>query len=315
MSLPRQVERQLREAEEMEKQLAAELGQGGVPPDPEAPAADPEATPPAADANPDQPIAPPAPAEDWQQKYNTLRGMYNAEVPRLHDQVKQLTTQMQALTEQLNAKPAATPAPEPQTLVTDKDVETFGKDLIDLQRRVTAEVTAQLRSEMDAITRENETLKAQVAQTGTRIGEMTFEQRLHRALPDFDQINVDPRWVAWLDEVDPILRSPRRTVAQTAFDEGDVDAIVHYVNLFKQVTGTAGKQADKRQEELNRQVAPPRTAAGAATPTPQGKVYSVAQWGAQYNRVAALNAQGRYDEAKQLEAELDAAVNENRVTA
>lgn len=310
MALPRQVEQDIRDIEAMESQMAAQSEPVAAPE-----AATPNATevePSAQTETPTQPTVQAGDAEEtWQQKYKTLKGMFDSETPRLHHQVKQLTAQLEAMKEQLNNRPAA-PAPEAPRLVTDQDVETFGQDLIDLQRRVAQEVSAKFEGQLAALSTQNAELKQQLEQTGSKVGEMTFEQRLNRAVPDFEAINADPSWIGWLDEIDPLLRQPRRAVAQVAFDSGDVEAIAHYVRLYRQ--GVKPVQVDNRQAELERQVAPDRVSSGA-TVAPQGKVYTLSQWNTAYNKVAAMNAQGKYDEAQKLEAELDAAANQGRVTS
>lgn len=311
MAMPRQVEQDIKDIEEMEKQLAAQSEPAPAEPAATAPEAQvPETQPQAAPTQPE--VKPEDDVETWKQKYRTLDGMYKADVPRLHQQVKQLTAQVSDLTQKLEQK-AAEPAPAAPKLVTDQDVETFGQDLIDLQRRIAQEVGATFQGKLDALSAQNAELKQKLDQTGTKVVEMTFEQRLNRAVPDFDAINADPNWIGWLDEVDPLLRAPRRVVAQEAFDTGDVDAIAHYVDLFRQ-NAQPVPQENKRQDDLERQVTPTRISAASST-APQGKVYTVASWGTAYNKVAQLNAQGRYDEAQKLEAELDAAANEGRVTA
>ncbi len=115
MALPRQVEAQLRELEALEKQLAE--GQNPAPAEPEPTPAEPPQDPQPAPTE-TKPVEPtPTPTEPvvaeekWEQKYKTLKGMYDAEVPRLHSQVKELTQRMDALQKAAEApKPEAKPA-------------------------------------------------------------------------------------------------------------------------------------------------------------------------------------------------------------
>ena len=100
MALPRQVRAKIDEVEKLEKQLKGEPA-----PEPEvveAPEVDepevPEAEPVAEE--PQKPEPKPEQAEPkksdeadvWKQKYKTLQGMYDKEVPALHSQVKDLTS-------------------------------------------------------------------------------------------------------------------------------------------------------------------------------------------------------------------------------
>lgn len=307
MALPKQVEQHLRDVEELEKQLQAPAETGETapvepPPDP--------VEPPAAEVTPTQPVA--QESEDWQQKYNTLIGKYNAEVPRLHQQLKELAAQLESVQKQVQAPPPIQEA-KATPLVTDQDREAFGEDLIDLQRRVAREVAGAYESKLDAYESKIAALEQRLMQTGNQVGEMTFEQRLHRVVPDFDEINGDPRWIAWLDEVDPILRAPRRTIAQQAYANGDVEGVAHYVNLFRGVS--AAPQRDVRKAELERQVAPTRASSGTAQVAQQGKTYSMQQWNKLFDQAAMMKAQGKSDEGNKLEAELTAAMTQGRVTA
>lgn len=321
MALPKQVEQQLKEIEALEKQLMGEID----PPSQENPAPDPE--PP---AEPSEPIpteppepkpnenpAPEVPEETWQQKYKTLKGMYDAEVPRLHAQVKELQTFVAQLKQQAEAKPdpvQTTKTPNKrETLVTDEEVEAFGKDLIDVQRKVAREVAMEFKEEIDALRAENSELRKQMQQTDSQIGEVSFEQRLYHLVPDWSAINADPKWVAWLDEFDPMLRAPRRAAAQGAYNASDAEGVAYYVNMFKDAHSTPA--VDQRQAELERQVQPTRSATSQTPVSQKGKTYTTRDVEKMFLKVKDLNIAHKYDDAKKLEAEIDAAYMEGRVTA
>lgn len=327
MALPKQVEQQLKEIEALEKQLA---GEPEPTPDP---APDPESTPDPAPAEPtppspeQKPVEKPrdpavseVPEETWQQKYRTLKGMYDAEVPRLHAQVKELQVFVTQLRDQLEATKAA-PAPQApvestkSSLVTDDEVQAFGADLIEVQRKVAREVAMEFRSELDALKAQNADLRAQIAKTGNQVGEVSFEQRLFQAVPDWHVVNNDPAWIAWLNEFDPILRGPRRDAAQAAYVAGDADGVAHYVRLFRNSQAPAAPQVDQRQLELERQVQPTRTATATTPVSQKGKTYTTKDVERMFLKVKDLNVAQKYEEAQKLEAEIDAAYMEGRVTA
>jgi len=328
MGLPAQVERDLKEIEEMEKRMSARNEE----PSEEGSEAEPETDPTEAKSEEDRQEPTPTPApetpsespkaeaepakpkEDFEQKYLTLRGKYNAEVPQLHEQVKALTAQLETLKEQVS-KPAEKP-PEPKQYVTDEDKENFGEDLLDVQRRIAMEVAEKYQAQIAELKDHIGALETKLSETGGQVGQVSFEQRLRGTIPDFDEVNRDPRWIAWLDEVDPIVRGPRRTVAQKAFAEGDVEAVADYVKLFKQtLQPTQDNQQSNREVELERQVTPKRTAnTPPATTAQQGaKTYTEAQAERVWKKVQDLSMQGRIEEAQKLEAEMTAAYLEGRV--
>ena len=257
-------------------------------------------------------VPPEVPEEKWEHKYRRLQGKYDAEVPRLHQQVKELQAALQQMQHQVQQAPPPpppeTPA-EPERYVSDEDVANYGEDFVDIQRRITLDATRELRKQV-------EELKAQLAQQGSQVQSVSFEARLLKAVPDFEQINADPAWIEWLNEVDPLIRGPRRAIAQQAYTNGDVEAVKSYVGLWRkgQTTKPAAQPPVSREQELQRQVQPSR--ASAAVPASGGKkVYTRGEANAVFNKMQALVAQGRLDEAKRLDAEISDAFAEGRISA
>ena len=319
MALPKQVEAQLRELEALEKQLND--AQNPAPADPAPNPAEPPQDPQPAPAEP-KPVEPtPTPTEPvvaeekWEQKYKTLKGMYDAEVPRLHADLRDLKAQVDALRKAAETKPVEPAKPAvAEKLVTDADVEAFGSDLIEVQRKVAREVAAEFRGELDAMRAENEKLREQLNNTGTQVSEASFEQRLYRLVPDFETVNADPKWIAWMNEVDPLLRAPRATVAQQAFNRGDAEGVAHYVAMFKKSIAPVEPTADKTTE-LELQIQPNRSATSTPPASQKGKIYTNADIEKMFRKATDLGVKGRVEEAKKLEAEIDAAFMEGRVTA
>ena len=88
--------------------------------------------------------------DDFKQKYNTLKGKYDAEVPRLHQQVKQLTEEISAFRKEMTAKKEEPTKPkEKVSLVTDADREEFGEDLLNVQRKVAQEVAQDYEEKLE----------------------------------------------------------------------------------------------------------------------------------------------------------------------
>lgn len=317
MALPAQVEQDIKDIEELEKQLSA---QPDADIDDETSVAPDKDTENDATQDPPEQTPPPKPdssekaqeTEDFKQKYNSLRGKYDAEVPRLHTQVKELLTEVNTLKQQLETKQETETPPEPQSYVTDADREEYGEAMIDMQRRVAKEVGAQYETKIANLEKVINDLRSHIETTDGHVSEMTFEQRLTRLVPDFEQVNNDPKWFAWLDEVDPILRGPRRMLAQKAWVEGDAEAVADYVALFKQTQNPPETQ--RNADEIEKQVAPSRSNTTAVPANSSNKrTYSEAEMNREWNRVTTLNKAGRYDEANKLEAEISAAMLEGRV--
>jgi hypothetical protein len=312
MTLPKAVVSATEELAAMEQQLQAPApeatpsdGQTEPPPQPQlSPEPEPAPTVAPTDAPPPAPEA----EEKWEHKYRRLQGKYDAEVPRLHQQVKELQLALQQMQHQIQAPPPPPAAPEkpaePERYVSDEDVANYGADFVDIQRRIALDATRELRKQIDE-------LKSQLVQQNTQVQTVSFETALRQAIPDFEAINSDPDWVSWLNEVDPLLRGPRRMVAQAAYERKDVEAVKGYVELFKQSRLPPAKPEVDREKELARQVQPSRSAPSA--PVNAQKTYTMQEADALFRRMQQLTAQGRIDEAKRLDVEISTAYAEGRV--
>jgi len=336
MALPKQVQEQLKEVEELEKQLKAQSEIEEKPKKEtkkkkvskkakktEEVAADTEVEvieePPQ-----DEPVLEEAaPADNsseevsdvFEQKYSTLKGKYDAEVPRLHQQVRELTEQMNAINKQAEAvkKAKAEKPREKVSYVTDADREEYGDDLIDFQRRVAKEVSQDYEERFEQQEKVIEELRTQVSNTGSQVGEVGFAQKLNNLVPGFDQLDNDERWVAWLNEYDPMTRGPRRDQAQAAFNSGDAEAVAHYVSLFRESAKPVNGRGD-HQAELEKQVTPNRSANSSSKSVGrESKIYSAGELEKGWTKIRTLNTSGKYDDAAKLEAELTLAYMEGRV--
>ena len=105
------------------------------------------------------------------------------------------------------------------------------------------------------------------------------------------------------------------TAAQNAFSEGDAEGVAHYVGLFRaSMEPAVDTQNDSKSAELERQIQPSTTTSSTpAVTSPTGHVYTDAQVREMFSRVMTLSSNGRGEEAKQLEAEIDLAYQQNRV--
>lgn len=290
---------------------------------PNAPAVDPEtglpvAAPEVADVADAAPAPPPAAApapapqepaaEEWKHKYFTLKGMFDAEVPRLNTQVKTLSAQVQELANR--PAPAAAPA-VPAQLITDQDRESFGADLVGLIERGTQQAVAPLQAQLDAALAENAQLKqqvGQVSQSQAQNAEQVFFGKLGAQIQELEKKNGDAGFLAWLNEVDPIYGLPRKVALDNAVSVKDV---VRTANIFNSYFTAKPVPPAPAPNPLAKQVTPARTRASAEPVAPQ----TIAWTHQLIEQFYAMQRQGAIptDEAARLEADLQAAVAEGRV--
>lgn len=178
----------------------------------------------------------------WMAKYGTLKGKYDAEVPRMAEQIRELKAELSNMqrsgaigaqpewSQRLNNSsdqtqiPAATEINR-QTL-TEYDEE-FGKvlDVVQAQSAIINELRAQIASLGGNV----EAVQQSQVQTATD----HFWGELGRLVPDFDVVNQDPEFIAWLDEEDGLSGRTRKESGNAALASLDHFRVARIVNEFK----------------------------------------------------------------------------------
>lgn len=326
MALPKAIQDQLDAADAIQEQLKNQTAEPVPPAEPNPapePAPEPSPDPQPVEPQPEPQVKTPEAADpepDWKQRAKTLEGKYNAEVPRLHGQLKDMSTQLASALEQINQLKTATP-PEPQKrqeLITKDDEETFGSDLIDLSRRVVREEFAQLaphiigelRKEFAPIREQVGEVQKKTAQTE----EEKFWSSIDTAVPDWREIDSDPQWLEWLGEVDPMVGNTRQEAlnsAHTAMDAARVAAIFKvWKSTFRPEQPAAPAPTSSKREELQRQVAPSKSRASSSAPAPE-RSWTAAEYERAFD--PRLSATMSNDEISKLQADADKAYAEGRV--
>lgn len=343
MALPEQIRKQTEAVQELYKQLNVDNNTGTENPPADGtvpPEASATITPPA-DENPDPNNATSPPVDEHKagdtnvsddtvvQKYKTLQGMYNAEVPRLHQQNKELQQRMQQM-EQLLASvsqqpaPATTqPAPTVEKLVSEREVEEYGES-IDVMRKVSREELIPIAQKLGQLENLLKQMQANVipqvqavAQQQHVSAEQTFWADLGRIVPNWQEVNNNEAFQSWLLEADPLTGITRQTYLDDAQRSLDAGRVSNFFRTWLEVTGQATvAQSTGRatNTELEKQVAPGRSrSAGAPTSANKGKVYAPQDITNFFNDVRSGKYKGREQERDRIERDIFAAQRENRI--
>ena len=242
--------------------------------------------------------APPAPGKDFEHQYRVLQGMYEADVTALKRQMKTMSDTLEAV----QAKPAA-PAPTPSYV--EKDIETFGADIIAMVQRYAEGQQAQVNARLDAL----EGRVQGVSQQNAVTAEQRFFEKLSSLCPTWQAVNADPRWLAWLGQVDPVYGEPRQAALDFAQKQGNVDRVANVFNAFI-ASVPATPVADG---SLVSELAP--VSAGSPPPTPQALKPILTQKSITdfYRDVSQGKFKGMDAEEARIEAVINEAVAEGRV--
>jgi hypothetical protein len=320
-TLPKQIQSQLEEAERIEAGM--QVAPPSEPTEPSTPSTTPTPTEPVAVTPVSQPPAPQAPSREddaayWKQRFQTLDGMYRADVGNLRQQLGSLQGQMETLARQKAAEP-----PKPaQPLVTPDEVEKFGDDMVSMVRRAAQEVLrdhvkpmldrlAALEQIAQKVTPQLERVQ-QVEQQVQRTQADSFYAQITAAVPAWQQINVEPAFVQWLAQHDPIAGKSRQDCLNEAAAVFDAERAVAFFKLFVEQSGwkPAAAAAASARSELERQVAPNRSS--ASTPqAPAAKTYTAADYAYWTDHRRVHDTEG--PKLAQMLAEMEAAVADGRV--
>lgn len=178
--------------------------------------------------------------------YSVLKGKYDVEVPRLHEDLRSANRGMSSMQDQMNTMQATmaamqevskTPPAPPAPLVTDEEIERFGPDLIDVVKRVATEaVSPYVDQRVGEVAASVSSLREKASNLETGVAESArnrLYERLHTAVPGWDVINKDPVFVSWLGTVEPLTGQQRGSLLRTAFERSDSERVVAFFKSFQ----------------------------------------------------------------------------------
>lgn len=254
------------------------------------------------------------PAEDagyWKQKFLTLQGKFNAEVPQLHQQVREQGNKLARLTELLEAQ-RETPAPD--ATQDSNDEEEYGTSWVaTVDRRAEARAKQLVALEVAKLRKEFSEVQEQVGQVNEHVAQTASEKfwaGVMTLVPDWKSVDADPAWIDWLDTTPEFSMDTYRSMASRAISMGDAQKIASLVKQFRGPQAALPAPPPAVNPELLRQVSP--STSRASPPPPQtGRIWSAAEYQSAMD-VRNVQRFGKV-ESDRLEAEANHAVAEGRV--
>ena len=209
--------------------------------------------------------------DEWKRKYESLRGKYDAEIPRLAADLRELRKEKQEMERQLQELQQSNGS-APGSGDTDnideavkKLSEEYGEEFYDLLRKVAKNEAA---GDLQSIRQELNDLKQDRAMSKRE----RFEQDLNSAVPDWEAINIKPEFHTWLAETDPFTGEVRQLLLDRAAAALDAKRVTAIFQAFK----GPEPQSNEPPKKDTRSVSPPR--GRGAEPPPQKPRYTTADW-------------------------------------
>lgn len=301
----RSVEREGKKADEMIRKLAGEPADAAAAetdqptrkeaaPEPQDPATGTEVQPDSAGIE-----------HDWKKRFSSLSSTHAstvAELKQAQAAAKQRESELLERLEALEQKP------NDRSYLSEDELTLFGEDNLNVVERV-AEQMAERKLAVLQQQQERERERAEAerqAQIAATERHTTFKQQLKNAVEDFDRIDNDKGFEAWLKAPDMYSGVPRVELLQRAYQSSDVGRVAQFYRDYVSET----RKPDPRENLVQ-----PRQSGAPAPdgPTPKGRIWTEADRKKFYHDKAMGRFQNDPETARALENDLFAAMREGRI--
>jgi len=183
------------------------------------------------------PVPPtPTPAEpsdegDWKLRYERMHGRYNASqktIGEMQEQMTQLGNELlhlQRMPPQSRQQSSSPPLPEAPSYLTQEDVQNYGNELIDVTQRAALHAVA---PHLQEIERQNAELRERLAREARR----NLDQQVEIAVPNYREIDRDPRWHRWLLGIDVLSGRVRQQLLNEAISSAAAPRVISFFRGF-----------------------------------------------------------------------------------
>jgi len=205
---------------------------------------------------------------NWENRFKALKGRYDADQRRGNETQQQYDDRMRELTAEVH-RPAPLPGEgELPTLLSQKDIDDYGADLIDVIKRAAQEAVAPM---LKPIAQTVGQVQAQVETTANETSKQ-FLSRMHgsmdNAVPGWQDLNRDPNFIAWTKRPDVYSGLNRQELLQRAWYAGDSNRVAAFFQGYlAEEAATDPAAAQARQQAGGH--APPPHGGGPASPPPR----------------------------------------------
>lgn len=253
----------------------------------------------------------------YRHRFEVLQGKYNAEIPRL-------TQQLRELEERVNEAPPDKPQQQPEyeeayNDLVDEHGPSTAKNLITIAQAIAQQIVGKKEAELEARLQEKLRPFDEKVEQLTKGQQASAEQRFFESLdvlcPDWKEINgwrpagitQDPKFTKFLSKTVPGSEFTYNDLLINHYQKGNAPKVKEIFDIFK-----AGNET-KPQKGIEQYVDPSKTGKGTAPPANQPKTYTQAQVDAFFDSRIKGTFRGTREEAQALENEYTKAIYEGRV--
>lgn len=233
MAIPQAVQKQLEAAEAKAKAQAGKTEPEQIPEEQQAaeviqqPTAQPESEP---QQRPQ--------TVDYEHRFNVLQGKYNAEMSRALDEIRALNRQNQELAQRIADMSERVTQVQQQPEQTPTEVSEFLSEYPEIAKgveKLIAQRVAQATRDLQPQAPDELVDRMHQLEVSTlNINEQRFFDALTNAVPDWETINNDQEFVAWLRTMDPYSGIPRQVMLNDARQQLDARRAIAFFSSWKE---------------------------------------------------------------------------------
>ena len=255
--------------------------------------------------------------EDWEKRYKNLRASRDENLWKTKQDLANAMERIQSLqreVSELKAKAPSSTVDPFEGIFTEEDEDTLGPATLATMKKVTQKATeaatAPLRKELEEERQRRVKNDASMVERLKRENYSEFLGKIAKAEPDWEAINFDKGFIAYMEDLD-YDGIPRKTYFAEAEAQGNAALVIRYMKEYKQ--WKSGKKP--KTDPLASKVAPTGEGSGSNA-VPKEKVperISRAYIDKFYSDLTRGKYKGRHSEAEAIEAKIEKAVMEGRV--
>jgi len=264
-------------------------------------------------------------------QYRTLQGIHRSQMQargEMEQRIATLTQQVQTLT--ARSQQPSSPPPQKSTALTPEEIEEYGEDLIGVIEKKAREVAAPLQTQLDStvaayrqLQERNQYLESHlqgVTQAQNEGREEAFFSKLPALVPDWETLNYDAGFLAWLNQPNPFhAGETRKQGLDLAVQNFNPEAAAVFFTAYKAENPTVPvtpKNQPVSVPSLESQAQPAqRSTPDVVRPTPQGRVWTQGEITKFYRDVTDGKYRTNPNEKQRIEREIFTAQRENRIAA
>lgn len=260
---------------------------------------------------------------DWEARYKAMHGRVKQQDAAMRQMSEELSN-LRALIGTMQTAPATELEPiKVERLVTDEEVNEYGRDLLDVVGRRAREEVAPLLAERDKTIAD---LRAQLQGVSGQVQHSAKEklfQTLDARLPQWRDLNTNEDFLTWLGLPDAFSGVIRHEMLKEAYAQGNANRVLAFFNGFlaeeaavaPQAQVTAPRTETVAKVPLQNLAAPGKAKATATTPVApvEKRMISRAEIAQFYADCAAGRYRTKEPERQKLEAEIFSAQREGRI--